>query len=192
MNITKPYSRNILTTYDAIWSIALVLKNAEKLWKNESEIHAMKEQKKLKQFDYNRIDFANDFVKQFAKLKFQGISVSFQSISCIFMLKLKFQGPVSFDGNDRIGITVFKQIQNSQRQPIALFHPEIDHLDFNCAFCTTIKWKNNNVPIAKRFFKLRYVTISNIAFFTISSCAVLGIILSIMFLAFNLHFRKLK
>jgi hypothetical protein len=99
---------------------------------------------------------------------------------------------VSFDGNDRIGITVFKQVQHSKRQPIALYHPEFDLLDFNCPFCATIKWNNNVVPIAKRIFKLRYVTISNYAFFTISSCAVFGIILSIMFLAFNLHFRKLQ
>lgn len=56
----------------------------------------------------------------------------------------------------------------------------------------TIKWQNNVVPIAKRIFKLRFSTISKLAFFTITTLAVVGIILSIMFLAFNLHFRKLK
>jgi gamma-aminobutyric acid type B receptor len=76
MNITEPYSRNILTTYDAIWSMALVLKNAEELWRNESQAYALREHKRLNQFDYNRADIANDFVRQFSRLKFQGISVS--------------------------------------------------------------------------------------------------------------------
>lgn len=56
----------------------------------------------------------------------------------------------------------------------------------------TIKWHNNVVPISKRIFKLRFATISKLAFFTVTSLAIVGIILSIMFLAFNLHFRKLK
>jgi hypothetical protein len=56
----------------------------------------------------------------------------------------------------------------------------------------TIKWENNVVPIAKRVFKLRFATISRLAFYTITSLAGVGIVLSLMFLAFNLHFRKLK
>lgn len=105
---------------------------------------------------------------------------------------MNLQGPVSFDGNDRIGITVFQQIQFAKLQPVALYHPETEFLDFACPSCTTIKWENNVVPIAKRIFKLRYATISNLAFFTVTSFAIFGIILSIMFLAFNLHFRALK
>lgn len=48
------------------------------------------------------------------------------------------------------------------------------------------------MPIAKRIFKLRVVTIAPYAFYTITSFASVGITLSIAFLAFNLHFRKLK
>lgn len=76
MNVTKPYSRFMLTTYDAIWSIALVLKKTEEFWRNESRMNAGMVQKDLNIFDYNRIDLAEDFMKQFSRLKFQGISVN--------------------------------------------------------------------------------------------------------------------
>jgi hypothetical protein len=89
-------------------------------------------------------------------------------------------------------MTAFHQIQFAQLQPVALYYPETEFLDFSCPHCTTIKWQNNVVPIAKRIFKLRYATISKLAFFTITTIAIVGIILSILFLAFNLHFRKLK
>lgn len=74
MNVSKPFSRFVHTTYDAVWSIALALKNAEQSWRNESKINKRK-RKKLDFFDYTRKDFAKDFVEQFRRLKFQGISV---------------------------------------------------------------------------------------------------------------------
>lgn len=75
---------------------------------------------------------------------------------------------------------------------MALYHPSESHLDFNCPECVQIKWKGGQVPIAKRIFKLRVATIAPFAFYTITSFASVGITLSIAFLAFNLHFRKLK
>lgn len=102
------------------------------------------------------------------------------------------QGPVSFKGADRVGTSLFLQIQHGHLQPVALFHPSEYNLDFNCPKCTRIKWKRGQVPIAKRVFKLRVATIAPYAFYTITSFASVGITLSISFLAFNLHFRKLK
>ena len=76
MNVTKPFSRFVHTTYDAVWSIALALKSAEQLWRNESRVVGEKKKlKRLNSFDYNRSDLAEDFVKQFGMLKFKGISV---------------------------------------------------------------------------------------------------------------------
>lgn len=105
---------------------------------------------------------------------------------------LLFKGPVAFSGADRIPISVFSQVQDGRLQSVALFHPSQLYLDFDCSKCVPIKWKNGQVPIAKRIFKLRVATISPIAFFIVSTLALIGIILSIAFLAFNLHFRKLK
>lgn len=78
MNVTKPFSRFVHTTYDAVWSIALALKSAQQLWKNESLIVGGQKRKgkRLDSFDYTKRDMARDFVDQFRRLKFQGISVS--------------------------------------------------------------------------------------------------------------------
>jgi hypothetical protein len=75
MNVSKPFSRFVHTTYDAVWSIALALARAEQAWRNESKINKKRRRKKLDFFDYTRRDLAKDFVEQFRRLKFQGISV---------------------------------------------------------------------------------------------------------------------
>lgn len=99
---------------------------------------------------------------------------------------------MSFSGADRVGISIFYQIQGGRLQPVVLYHPSESVLDFNCPECVKIKWKGGQVPIAKRVFKLRVATVAPFAFYTITSFASVGITLSIVFLAFNLHFRKLK
>lgn len=91
-----------------------------------------------------------------------------------------------------MGTSIFLQIQNGHLQPVALFHPSNYNLEFNCPHCVQIKWQSGQVPIAKRIFKLRIVTIAPIAFYTITCFASVGITFSIAFLAFNLHFRKFK
>lgn len=75
MNVTKPFSRFAPETYDAVWSIALALKGAEESWRNYSRLYPKRKRKKLDGFDYTRKDLAKDFVEQFSRLKFQGISV---------------------------------------------------------------------------------------------------------------------
>lgn len=99
---------------------------------------------------------------------------------------------MSFNGADRIGTSAFYQVQKSKIVHISLYYPETQHLDFNCPQCVTINWHKGQIPIAKRILKLRVATISPIAFYTITALASVGILLTIGFLAFNLHFRKLK
>lgn len=102
------------------------------------------------------------------------------------------QGPVSFDGADRIGTSAFYQVQKSNIVHISLYYPETQYLDFYCPQCVEIKWHKGQIPISKRILKLRVATIAPIAFYTITAISSVGILLTIGFLAFNLHFRKLK
>ncbi|CAO1311189.1 unnamed protein product [Diamesa serratosioi] len=176
LNVPKsPLSRYAPQTYDAVWSIALALRGAEEVWRNEFKLNKTKKRVKLDFFDYTRYDMANEFLNQFSRLNFLGVS-----------------GRVKFSGSDRICKTAFYQIQLGNLEPVAIFSPETEYLDFTCPQCTTIKWQSGQIPIAKRVFKMRIDTISTRAFFTITSLAILGIILALSFLAFNLHFRKLK
>lgn len=103
-----------------------------------------------------------------------------------------FQGPVSFSGADRVGTSAFYQIQRGKLNPVALYYPGEQHLDFKCPECVTVQWQSGQVPIAKRVFKLRIATIAPVAFYTMTSLASVGVTLALAFLAFNLHFRKLK
>lgn len=75
---------------------------------------------------------------------------------------------------------------------VALYYPGSSLLDFECPGCEPLQWQGGQVPIAKRVFKLRVVSIEPAAFLAMSSLAVVGITLALAFLVFNLHFRKLK
>lgn len=75
---------------------------------------------------------------------------------------------------------------------VALYYPSTSLLDFECPGCEPLKWQGGQVPIAKRVFKLRVVTIAPAAFLAISSLAVVGMMLAVAFLIFNLHYRRLK
>uniref|UniRef100_A0A1I8QF15 Gamma-aminobutyric acid type B receptor subunit 2 n=1 Tax=Stomoxys calcitrans TaxID=35570 RepID=A0A1I8QF15_STOCA len=167
---TTTVSRYAPQTYDAVWAIALSLRGAEEHWRK-----AAVQQSKLDRFDYTRSDMATEFLQQMGKLDFLGVS-----------------GPVSFSGPDRIGTTAFYQIQNGQLEPIALYYPAENALDFRCPHCKRVKWHGGQVPIAKRVFKVRVATIAPMAFYTIATLSSVGIAMALAFLAFNLHFRKLK
>ncbi|TMW45938.1 hypothetical protein DOY81_008982 [Sarcophaga bullata] len=163
-------SRYAPQTYDAVWAIALSLRGAEERWRKDAM-----QQSKLDRFDYTRSDMASEFLQQMGKLDFLGVS-----------------GPVSFSGPDRIGTTAFYQIQNGRLEPIALYYPAANALDFHCPHCKNVKWHGGQVPIAKRVFKVRVATIAPLAFYTIATLSSVGIAMALAFLAFNLHFRKLK
>lgn len=69
LNVSQPLSRYAPQTYDAVWAIALALRGAEERWKNEST------QSNLDRFDYTRYDMALEFLHQFSRLSFLGVSV---------------------------------------------------------------------------------------------------------------------
>lgn len=60
--ITAIYSQYAPQTYDAVWAIALALRASQ---------HGYE----LNEFDYTRLDMAMEFVEQFSRLNFLGVSV---------------------------------------------------------------------------------------------------------------------
>ncbi|XP_052864575.1 gamma-aminobutyric acid type B receptor subunit 2 [Anopheles cruzii] len=172
MNVSDAVSEFAPQTYDAVWAMALALRGAEKSWSQ----HVATRRVHLADYDYTRYDIAAELLRQFDRLKFNGIS-----------------GPVSFDGPDRIGTTSFHQIQRGQLQTIAFYHPKNATLHFGCRSCVPIVWAaDGQVPIARRILKLRVDTIDPVAFYTVVVLSLVGIGLSVLFLGLNLRFRKLK
>ncbi|GAB1863249.1 Gamma-aminobutyric acid type B receptor subunit 2 [Camponotus japonicus] len=62
----------------------------------------------------------------------------------------------------------------------------------NCPGCVATRWPGGQVPAARRVFRLRMVTVAPAAFLVITCIASVGVTLALVFLAFNLHFRKHK
>jgi hypothetical protein len=75
---------------------------------------------------------------------------------------------------------------------VALFYPASEQLDFACPQCEPLRWQGGQVPIAKRVFRHRVITIERMAFYSVACLAGAGICLATVFLGFNLYFRKLK
>ncbi|XP_063223115.1 uncharacterized protein LOC134531347 [Bacillus rossius redtenbacheri] len=164
-----PVTRYAPQTYDAVWAMALALRGAQLQWAASNDAPS------LWQFDYSRRDMARQFTGQLGRLNFLGVS-----------------GPVSFSGADRIVISAFYQVQGADVRKVALFWPATGVLDTACLSCVPAAWQGGHVPVARRVFKLRVVTIQPSAFLAVACAAAVGISLAIAFLAFNLHFRKLK
>ncbi|XP_054265388.1 gamma-aminobutyric acid type B receptor subunit 2-like [Macrosteles quadrilineatus] len=159
-SLPAPHSNFVHQTYDAVWAIALALRNSHL---------------NLSMFDYSEKHMALRLFNAMANLSFSGIS-----------------GPVSFYGADRVGVSAFHRVQDGKVVRVALYDPSTPILDFHCAGCVRIAWQGDHVPIAKRVFKLRVVTIQPAAFLIVTSLASVGITLACGFLAFNLYFRRLK
>ncbi|KAF5280932.1 hypothetical protein FQR65_LT14919, partial [Abscondita terminalis] len=165
LNISKlTISKYAPQTYDAIWTMALTLRQTI-LCKHDGY---------LMEFNYKDSTMLKQFVTAIESLKFVGIS-----------------GPVKFDGADRIGNSMFKQIQDGNLSAVAIYYAESNFLDFHCRECVGIKWHGDEIPIAQRILKFRLVTIPKLAFIIVFTFATIGILLSLIFLYFNLHFRKM-
>ncbi|XP_055540393.1 gamma-aminobutyric acid type B receptor subunit 2 isoform X2 [Wyeomyia smithii] len=171
MNVTDPVSQFAPQTYDAVWAMALALRGAERTWTQVAHPNRTR----LAHYDYTRFDIARELLRQFDSLQFNGIS-----------------GPVSFDGADRVGTTSFHQIQAGALRLIAFYYRKNQTLDFGCPECDSVQWESGQVPIAKRILRLRVDAVSPLAFYTIVILSIVGIVMSVLFLGLNLHFRKLK
>ncbi|XP_018329892.1 gamma-aminobutyric acid type B receptor subunit 2 isoform X2 [Agrilus planipennis] len=150
--------------YDAVWTMAFTLREAIEYYDIQP-----------KDFSYKNHQQLQAFLKIMKKMRFMGIS-----------------GPVIYKGADRIGSTIFKQLQRGQTNSVAVFDPLSTALNFDCKFCKPVRWKDNQVPVARRILKKRLEAVPKLAFYTISSVSSLGIICSVIFLYFNLHFRRMR
>lgn len=63
-------SKYAAQTYDAVWAMALALRGAEHKWHNDTTT-----QFRLDRFDYTRYDMAVEFLHQFSRMNFLGVSV---------------------------------------------------------------------------------------------------------------------
>uniref|UniRef100_T1JM31 Gamma-aminobutyric acid type B receptor subunit 2 n=1 Tax=Strigamia maritima TaxID=126957 RepID=T1JM31_STRMM len=103
--------------YDAMWLMALTLKNASQQWMEEGS------QLNLSHFNYRYKEMALMWRQIMENIEFLGVS-----------------GPLFFTGADRVGISAFYQKQGNAMKKIAMHFPAKRLLDFNCRNCVPIIW----------------------------------------------------
>ncbi|XP_071847292.1 gamma-aminobutyric acid type B receptor subunit 1-like [Apostichopus japonicus] len=151
-------------TYDAVWTIAVTLRT---LIENTNT--------SLEYFSYENQAWKDEIMGYLSRLHFNGVS-----------------GKVSFIGPDRNGITVFRQNQEGNMTRVALYFPENGTLCFDCEGTKPIKWKDNRIPIDKLRVIDHYILIHPSAFLIMTVLASIGIVVAIVFLSFNVKYRKTK
>ncbi|ELU13608.1 hypothetical protein CAPTEDRAFT_204049 [Capitella teleta] len=155
-------------TYDTIWAVAATLRDALKGKANRRKV--------LSKFSYeNGAALKAEFLEIMGKLDFMGVS-----------------GPVTFDGSDRSGVSLIEQNQGGKMVHLALYYPDNKTLDWKCSGCRDIIWREGRVPADEFTREFRRENVSPEVFLVICAISVVGIFISIFFLAFNLYHRKLK
>ncbi|KAK3930424.1 Gamma-aminobutyric acid type B receptor subunit 2, partial [Frankliniella fusca] len=167
----QPVSELAAQTFDAVWALGLALRNAQRVWSTSLR------SPRLHDFNYHRNEMAREFLRQIALLNFTGVS-----------------GPVSFRQADRIGTSLISQVQGGVARPVALFHPARGALQWlgGDGGGPAVRWAGGHTPVSRRVCVLRVITVSSNAFLAITCLAALGMLVAVLFLAFNLHYRRLK
>ncbi|PRD32925.1 UNVERIFIED_CONTAM: Gabbr1 [Trichonephila clavipes] len=101
-------------------------------------------------------------------------------------------GPVSFHNSDRVGITSFHQRQGNDQRLVAIYTHASAKLEFQCSVCSDIEWQGGSPPISSRNIILRIAILDRRVFICVTALAILGVILALTFLSFNLYYRKIK
>lgn len=114
----KEYSKYHGYAYDGVWTIAHVLHSVT------NKLRAMNSDLTLRDFDYQIPFWAQFFRQALNETKFVGVT-----------------GTVSFDGNERRGSILLKQLQGGREVQIAEYHSTRDSLIFRPS--EQIYWRGN-------------------------------------------------
>ncbi|XP_072171308.1 gamma-aminobutyric acid type B receptor subunit 2-like [Diadema setosum] len=172
-------SAHAAQTYDAVWTITLALKEAMarrgSIGNGSAEMTSTESEWDPMSFSYDDEDTKDTLIEIMSDVKFTGVS-----------------GPVSFNGPDRFGITTFRQNQGGEMQRVALYFPESEVLDIGSDDMVPIVWAGGFVPVDHLTVVDKPILIAKAAFLSVSVLSVLGIVLAVIFLAFNVKYRKTK
>ncbi|XP_055335361.1 gamma-aminobutyric acid type B receptor subunit 2-like [Paramacrobiotus metropolitanus] len=155
--------------FDAVWTFAFMIQ--------ESRSTLDRKGLRLENFSYKNREMTEIFKDTLSRLDFDGIS-----------------GPIRFYGSDRVGVSVFRQHRVGEMKTIAFFNPEDNFLHFNCSICEQISWiaSGARVPADRRVVLPVIETVTREVLYIIGSIALLGILLALSFLCFNILFHSQK
>ncbi|EDV28421.1 uncharacterized protein TRIADDRAFT_18816, partial [Trichoplax adhaerens] len=155
-------------TYDSVWAIALTL--------NQSINPLSKINKTLEDIDYYDKEALSVFKDQMQALEFIGIT-----------------GPVAFNQNgDRLGITTIKRQIGSKEVIFGLYDNKRETVNWNYSVAITWQTANNQTPVDSPRIIVVNASIAIPLFIGILSIDVIGMLMTIVFLVFNIKSRSIR
>ncbi|KAK2188874.1 hypothetical protein NP493_117g04006 [Ridgeia piscesae] len=169
-NVNKTAYQEAPYGYDSVWAIASMLNRSQQ----EMELNGW--DRRLENFTYQDTEMADLFLRLMNSTQFQGVS-----------------GPVMFDEKgDRRGLTQIEQLQDNTEVRVGVYDPSVRVEQIHWEPGRPIHWIGGHPPADSITEKIVPKVISIGLFFTMTTLSALGIVLSFLFLVFNIRYRHQK
>ncbi|KAK5637996.1 hypothetical protein RI129_012291 [Pyrocoelia pectoralis] len=161
----KEYSRFHGYTYDGIWAVALAIQHVA------HKIRYFRRNQTVSDFKYRDPLWEKLFLDALQNTSFEGVT-----------------GPVRFYDNERKASILLKQFQEGLEIKVGEYSAATQHLDLTLG--SPLKWIGRQPPKDRTLEIIEHTRVNKTVYAILASLAVCGIIMSSVFLAFNIKYRN--
>ncbi|XP_018573120.1 gamma-aminobutyric acid type B receptor subunit 2 [Anoplophora glabripennis] len=159
------YSRFHGYTYDGIWAVALAIQNVA------HKIKYFRRNQTVNDFRYRDPLWERLFLDALHNTSFEGVT-----------------GPVRFYDNERKASILLKQFQEGREIKVGEYSAATQHLDLTLG--APLKWIGKHPPKDRTLVIIEHTRVNKTVYAILATLAVCGIIMAIVFLAFNIKYRN--
>uniref|UniRef100_A0A6P7FDM5 Gamma-aminobutyric acid type B receptor subunit 2 isoform X1 n=1 Tax=Diabrotica virgifera virgifera TaxID=50390 RepID=A0A6P7FDM5_DIAVI len=159
------YSRFHGYTYDGIWALALAIQNVA------HKIKYFRRNESVVDFRYRDPIWEKLFLDALHNTSFEGVT-----------------GPVRFYDNERKASILLKQFQEGKEVKVGEYSAATQHLDLTLG--DPLKWIGKYPPKDRTLVIIEHTRVNKTVYAILATLAVCGIIMAIVFLAFNIKYRN--
>ncbi|XP_046559273.1 gamma-aminobutyric acid type B receptor subunit 1-like, partial [Haliotis rubra] len=170
-NVNYPGTKAAPMGYDSIWALALALNDTL------TELIDTGSPKRLEDFAYNDDELGLLIWTKMLNVKYRGV-----------------RGQVAFnEKGDPVAMFRIDRVQGGEVQMVGLYDPNlVADVKIEWLPATPIVWAGGKIPKDSLTIYLTTTRLSFSLYLSICCISALGIALSIFFLAFNIHYRKIR
>ncbi|XP_056646832.1 gamma-aminobutyric acid type B receptor subunit 2 isoform X3 [Diorhabda sublineata] len=161
----EEYSRFHGYTYDGIWALALAIQNVA------HKIKYFRRNESVTDFRYRDPIWERLFLDALHNTSFEGVT-----------------GPVRFYDNERKASILLKQFQDGREVKVGEYSAATQHLDLTLG--EPLKWIGKHPPKDRTLVIIEHTRVNKTVYAILATLAVCGIIMAIVFLAFNIKYRN--
>ncbi|CAH1111941.1 unnamed protein product [Psylliodes chrysocephalus] len=159
------YSRFHGYTYDGIWALALAIQNVA------HKVKYFRRNESVIDFRYRDPMWERLFLDALHNTSFEGVT-----------------GPVRFYDNERKASILLKQFQEGKEIKVGEYSAATQHLDLTLG--APLKWIGKHPPKDRTLVIIEHTRVNKTVYAILATCAVCGIIMAIVLLAFNIKYRN--